>query len=376
MKPIDHERLLDLVSEAAISAPLWTTVLEEMKAAVGGRGAMLSRLNYRTGAGEAQFVRPDAAEVRAAFAHYATVNPLTIVQDPSDYRRTWTPRVLTDDEVLPTSDLLRSEYYNDFMRPFGMHSGVFIRLGLEGDEVFAISISRAREHGRFRPEELAAIRRLHPHLLRSFSLGRKVAATQVLGESLADALNAVRHGIVVVGGDGKVHHANAAASRLLARERGLSVRYGRLSAADPGEARRLQQLIGVAALPDADLRTSGAMTAGGTDERLPLSLTVSPLRSARDSLFGGDASVMVAMIDPEARLDLDEGRLRELFGLTPAEIRVAMAIHGGQSPKEAADALGVSFFTVRGHLVRIFEKTGCNRQAQLVQTLGRALQVS
>jgi DNA-binding CsgD family transcriptional regulator/PAS domain-containing protein len=375
MKPVDHERLLDLVSEAALSPPLWTTVLEELTAGLGGRGAMLSRLNFRTGAGDAQFVRPDADEVRRAFGYYAAMNPLTIVQDPLDYRRTWAPRVLIDEEFLPKSELVRSEYYNDFMRPFGMHSGMFIRLALEDDNVFAISISRSEQHDRFRPEELAAVRRLHPHLLRAFNLGRKIAAARRVDESLADALNALSHGIVVVGPDGKVHHANGAAERLLARAGGLVISSRRLTASNPGEARRLHQLIAVAASADSELRDSGSMALGGSDQRLPLSVTVSPLRSARDSVLGGDACVMVAVIDPEDRADLDDARLRDLFGLSPAEIRVASAIFAGQSPKEAAASLGVSFFTVRGHLVRIFEKTNTNRQAQLVRVMARALQV-
>ncbi len=375
MNSIDHERLLDLVSEAALSPSLWTTVLEQLTADLGGRGAMLSRLNIRTGAGDARFVRPDAAEVRRAFDYYATKNPLTIAQDPEDYRRTWTPRILLDEEFLPKPDLLRSEYYNDFMRPFGMHSGMFIRLDLEGDDIFAISISRSEQHDRFRPEELAAMRRLHPHLLRAFRLSRKIGAKRRIEDGLAEALNAMQHGVLIVGADGRVHHANSAAERLLLRGGGLVVSSGRLTASKATEARRLHELIGAAASADLDVRNSGSMALGGSDHRLPLSLTVSPLRSARDSIVGGEACVMVAVIDPEDRAGLDDAKLRDVLGLSPAEIRVATAIFAGQSPREAAATLGVSFFTVRGHLMRIFEKTNTNRQAQLVRVMARALKV-
>jgi DNA-binding CsgD family transcriptional regulator/PAS domain-containing protein len=373
MNDAKHERLLDLISEAALEPGLWTTVLEQLTANVGGRGAMLSRLNVRDGTGSAEFVRPDAEDARRAFGYYAHKNPLMIVSDPADYLRTWTPRVLTDDDLLPKAEFMRSEFYNDFMRPLDMHSVMLIRLAIHEEDVFAISISRAKPAGRFRPEELAATRRLHPHLLRAFSLSRRFSAARSKTQNLSEALNALEHAVIMVGEGGVIHHANTAAEALMTRRGGIVVSHGILSSANPGEARRLHQLIGLALSVDPSLRDSGSMTLSGSDLRLPLNVTVSPLRSARDSVLGGGASVMVAITDPEAAIHVDHRKLQELFGLTPAEVRVALAIFNGQTPREAAASLGVSFFTVRGHLVRVFEKTNTNRQAQLVRVLMEAI---
>ncbi|WP_421851226.1 helix-turn-helix domain-containing protein [Novosphingobium sp.] len=59
--------------------------------------------------------------------------------------------------------------------------------------------------------------------------------------------------------------------------------------------------------------------------------------------------------------------LRWPFELTPAEIRVFEQISAGRTTKEAALALGVAQSTVRTHLLRLFEKTGVNRQADLIR---------
>lgn len=376
MSDDNREPLLDLISDATLDPELWTTVLEQLTADVGGRGAMLSRLNVRDGSGAAQFVRPDADEARRAFDYYASKNPLMLVEDPTNYLRTWTPRVLTDDDLLPKAEFVRSEFYNDFMRPLDMHAVMLIRLAIHKEDIFAISISRTEVRGSFRPEELAATRRLHPHLLRSFTLGRRFAATQNEALNLSEALNALPHPVIMVGTGGIVRHVNTAAEALMARRNDLVVRHGRLSAADGGDARRLHQLIGLASSTDQSLRNSGSMTVRSAELRLPLSVIVSPLRSARDSILGGDASVMVAITDPESGTNIDHDKLYSIFGLTPAEIRVAVAIFNGQTPKEAAASLGVSFFTIRGHLVRVFEKTNTNRQAQLVRLMMQALRVS
>ena len=369
MKGAKDEPLLDLISDAALEPALWTTVLEKLTTDVGGRGAMLSRLNVRDGTGSAEFVRPDAEDARRAFGYYAPKNPLMIVSDPAEYLRTWTPRVLTDDDLLPKADFVRSEFYNDFMRPLDMHSVMLIRLAIHEEDIFAISISRAKPNGRFRPRELAATRRLHPHLMRAFTLGRKFAATRREGQDLSEVLNTLRHAVIMVGEGGVVRHVNAAAEALLMRRDEFVVRHGVLSASRPGEARRLHQLIGQARCADADLRDGGSMTVGGSDLRLPLSITVSPLRSARDSILGGGASVMVAIIDPNAGVRLPAQRLRDLFGLTRAEARTALALFEGATLHEAAAAAGVSRNTMQNQLARVFEKTGANRQSGLIRLM-------
>ena len=55
------------------------------------------------------------------------------------------------------------------------------------------------------------------------------------------------------------------------------------------------------------------------------------------------------------------------FKLTPAELRVLLAIVELGGVPEVAAALGVADTTVRTHVGRLFEKTGVRRQAGLVK---------
>lgn len=64
--------------------------------------------------------------------------------------------------------------------------------------------------------------------------------------------------------------------------------------------------------------------------------------------------------------------LRERFGLTPQEARVALLIAEGYAAKEVAVTLGVTVFTVRAHLRNIFAKIGVGRQAALVRVVLRS----
>jgi DNA-binding CsgD family transcriptional regulator/PAS domain-containing protein len=61
--------------------------------------------------------------------------------------------------------------------------------------------------------------------------------------------------------------------------------------------------------------------------------------------------------------------LRESFGLTPAETRLAARLKDGLTLKEASGELGVTINTVRNQLRAIFEKVGLSRQSDLIRAL-------
>jgi DNA-binding CsgD family transcriptional regulator len=61
--------------------------------------------------------------------------------------------------------------------------------------------------------------------------------------------------------------------------------------------------------------------------------------------------------------------LRTLYGLTPAECRVALLLADGHAPRKIADMVGVTDNTVRSQIKSIFAKTGVKRQAELIRLL-------
>ena len=61
--------------------------------------------------------------------------------------------------------------------------------------------------------------------------------------------------------------------------------------------------------------------------------------------------------------------LQQVYGLTPAEARLATLILDGQSPSDAASKLKVSVATVRTQLSSILKKTGSRKQAELIRHL-------
>ncbi len=61
--------------------------------------------------------------------------------------------------------------------------------------------------------------------------------------------------------------------------------------------------------------------------------------------------------------------VQSLFDLTPAEARVARGLASGKTVEDIATARGVSQNTIRAHVRGVLEKTGCNRQVDIVALL-------
>nr|WP_256869317.1 helix-turn-helix transcriptional regulator [Sphingobium lactosutens] len=62
--------------------------------------------------------------------------------------------------------------------------------------------------------------------------------------------------------------------------------------------------------------------------------------------------------------------LMRSFRLTPAEADIAIRLASGQARAEIAVARGVSVETLKVQLRSVYEKTGCNRESQLVRLVG------
>ncbi len=99
-----------------------------------------------------------------------------------------------------------------------------------------------------------------------------------------------------------------------------------------------------------------------------LILQLSPMSPSTDGR-PAQAAVLGVLIDRGQVPSLDPAVLRDLFGLTDAESRVAEAYLRADTVKDVAAILGVSANTVKTHLAAAYLKTGCTRQAQFVRLL-------
>jgi DNA-binding CsgD family transcriptional regulator len=163
---------------------------------------------------------------------------------------------------------------------------------------------------------------------------------------------------------------NGAAREILASKDGLVVRGGRLAARRRLETAALENLIvGAASAIGESGSSGGTMSVSRASGSRPLSVLVSPMRAPGAVPGFGQIAAALFISDPESVILTNEDRLLHLYGLTPAESRLAAKLAQGRSLEEAAAMLNIKIQTARSYIKRILNKTGTKRQVELVRLL-------
>lgn len=177
-------------------------------------------------------------------------------------------------------------------------------------------------------------------------------------------------GVVLIGPSGALRGANSAGQAACERRLGLLESRGEAfltpanhEAVDETRralAERGGQVIVKLMASDNDGAVFAYLCSAG---RLPPHLA-----GGLPAMLEGDVALV---LPPTEAGDLLGGALRDSFGLTQAESRLAGLLGEGMSLQEAADELGVSVNTIRNQLRAVFEKMGLNRQSDLVRALSQ-----
>jgi DNA-binding CsgD family transcriptional regulator/PAS domain-containing protein len=372
LSELEYGGFVDLVYEAAVEPALWVRVLEKFADLAGGAKAWMPTLNLSDGGGDGLLARIEPERQMSYFEYYASVNPF-FAEDLTGPNANWPLRVVTDEDLFLKEDFVRTEYYNDFLRPQDIHSAAIVRLSRQDNFETTLNLSRPERRGQFTKDDIRVAGLLQPHVVRALKINQALGPRTQVAAHLADVLDQSPHGLFLLDAAGVIRHANREAERLLAAADGLCSTGGQLSAAR-AFSRTLEQLIRRAASPDLTLRSGGSMSITTPLRAAPISLTVAPLRPER---FGAAPAgwVLVCATDLAREVKAPDELLRQLFALTTAEARVALALFEGASPRDVAVRLGVSFNTVRNQMTRIFEKTQTHKQSDLVRLIMRTMGV-
>lgn len=183
-------------------------------------------------------------------------------------------------------------------------------------------------------------------------------------EGLLDAFDYVGSGAILIGKRGQVLKANVKAGHHLGS--GIAVVRGRLVATESGSNNALQGLLKSMEAPCPMHGSScAALARRGAQPLLAYSV---PIDFA--SYLNGAVGLLL-LLDPQERREPPSSLLRQVFGLTPAEARLAIELAKGLDLNEIADLHAVSVGTLRVQLKSIFAKTQTKRQAQLAVLLAR-----
>jgi len=357
----DLLELIAAIYEAGMDFSLWPMTLERIAEAFGVPSAGMARQGKTPADCWGMSAGIEPAAIKRYVDYYHGINPIwqSVPNTPAG-------TVQTDTMVIPRGELIRTEFFNDYMLPQrigGLLNSVVL---LEEGRQTVVTM-----HGReqFETDDIALYKLITPHLQRAVQMNLKTATMEISQAATIEALNSLNEGVLFVDANAAVVFANSIAERLFLAGAGLRQRNGILQGKLPYETAALHAVIAMCSV-DGLRSSGGSLTLSRGTGRSPLSLMIAPISKREPHGFHGRGPVAVIFVtDPDRILKPAASQLREQFGLTPAQAAFAIEILSGDGIQAAADRLAITRATARTHLARVFEKTGTRRQSELVRLL-------
>jgi len=350
----------------------WPGAMEALRAALGGRAAVLACHDFRSGRGAWLWESPLDLVGAAYGAEPSRRNPWFI--SSLDYEP---GRVMTGDELLQPKALERTDYYRHHLQPLGLFHRLCGVLARRDEKVWYVDVLRARADAPFERAEKALFEAVLRHVSLALQNHWRLEGQRDENRTLRAAFDHLAHAVLVADAGSSVLLANERARSLLAESRALSLVDGRLVAGTRADSRALGDAVAAAATTPPGsapprillLHDASAAPPGATE---PLVLAIRPAGAGLAGAAGAvDGVALVTVKGPRCGHDTEHCVFPRLFDLTPAQARLALLVVAGYSLAAAAERLQVSENTVRSHLKQVYLKTDTHGQIELVHLHAR-----
>ena len=284
-----------------------------------------------------------------------------------------TADVLVGHEMVPEEELVRHRFFREFLEPKGLIDLLATVLEVDTAELTTVDLLRGRKPGPYTDDESQLMRRLAPHLCNAYRVGRRFATLRAGRALLTEIIDRIQTAVLAVDRNLHVTETNRAAKALLTTGDGLRINRGTLEVDDCVGRDKLREAVGSLTATDRGEGASpgGTFPIGRPSLAKPYTVTAVPIRSFVSNRSARRSCCLLFIDDPDQDEVPQAERIPTLWGLTPAEARVASMLATGMSPREISERLEISFNTVRCHVSRIYLKTDTSRQAELVCLLTR-----
>jgi DNA-binding CsgD family transcriptional regulator/PAS domain-containing protein len=266
-------------------------------------------------------------------------------------------------------EIRETRLYKEWMQPQGFVDFLGCHLDKSGGSCIPVTVIRHKRDGRVDDHAIARMNLLVPHVRRAALIGNVIDLRTCEAATLADTLDGLAAGIVLVDGAGRITYANANGQAMLDDGAILSGRGGRLAARDAEADQALKEVFAAADRGDDAVGGKGVVVSMVAPGGRRYVAHVLPLTAGTRRRAARTYDAAAAMFVHEAVLETPSmpDALAKAYKLTAMELRVLLGIVQVGGGPSVAEELGISETTVRSHLRHVYEKTGTNRQADLVK---------
>jgi len=354
------QKTVAAIFDAVVDEGQTSAALEAVAKFVGVSGAGSVMLNKFTGQiSSAAWWGSFTGRPADYVSHYGKIDPSRALWD----KAAASGRLLRVSESLPPSVLRHDEWYNEWLLAGGVCDILGTTLYESPSRKISCGLYRAIGDVDPSPRDAERLQALMPLLQNAARLRVwliDAGYRSVLGSG---RLQHLARGAILTDAGGRVVEANQAAERILRLGDGLTIRDGQICARRNFETTKLACLIASAAGSGRGL-SAGCMLVTRDGGRPSYVIRVGPVSAGE---AGYDLPMAVVLVSVPNDNRVSEGELAELYGLSPAESRVAIALAQGKRLTELAAEWGLQITTLRTQLSSILKKCEVERQSDLVR---------
>ena len=365
----DFLPLIELIYDASSDGSLWPTILDRIGDAVNGEQIAISVGSSGPLAKWIPGLVRESPEELDPHAAYFESDKLVAERCGGPFP-TGTFRYRHIGDYHPERE--NGESCIDCRRP-----GICCRFGLKvplsdlrtayGQPIAYLTCLRCRQKGHFNDRDGAVIKTIAPHLQRALRTYIHCERAKVGVKELKSVLDSFDRAVFGLDRRGIVVLSNRRAEAILKESDGLMIFHGRLVAMSSRDDSKLQSTI-ARTVAGGQTAQDFSLHVTRKSEALPLQVTITS-NASNLSEDGTQLAALVFVSDPAQQPRSCSAALRQLYGLTPTESRLADMLNEGLEVCDAADRLGVTIETARFHLKRALSKTGARRQAELIRLM-------
>ncbi|TAE32377.1 MAG: helix-turn-helix transcriptional regulator [Alphaproteobacteria bacterium] len=237
-----------------------------------------------------------------------------------------------------------------------------------------VSMMLSIQHPWDQPSEInrmmQEVRILMPHMQKTALIGNMFAQLQQMHSSMQQMLDTLTIGCVLLDDKGKVLYHNQTAYALFNAKDGLSLVNNQLIAHHAEDHTHLIQSIKkhTSMSPYSTAHNSDLVRIRKKTEGY-YQCMIAPTLGANFVTFTPQARSMMFIKSPSDTPTLSWDRIAMLYGLTPAEAKLASSISNGSTLEEHADVHNITRETAKSQLKSVTSKLEVNRQVDVVRQI-------
>jgi DNA-binding CsgD family transcriptional regulator len=288
---------------------------------------------------------------------YATLSPFVIATAVSPEGVAVNPI-----DLIGREDYERGRFFKEWSEPQGYHDYIGSILLRQPNAIYTLALGRTKNQPLFNKNDMQKLEFLTPHVTRALQFSERLNTFATEKAELLSTLDALSSPIIVVDRTLRIRQINSAAIALIETDNGISNQNGKMQFSNSMTETEFRKSCA------AELG-AGAILSSKLKNGMQINVLAHNINRNANYSHEKDDRILVIFDWPKKQIIPIGVELRDRYGLTIAELRVLMMVVDGGTIKSIAIDLGLATTTIKSHVQRLFEKTGTNRQIDLIRKI-------